>query len=170
MKEYLPQADNIRLNEGETKVVIIDQTLLPNELRYLELDEEEACFDAIKTLKVRGAPAIGIFAGYAMYVLSKKWKDLPAGDFIAKLSAFGEYLNSARPTAVNLSWAVQRMMRAAKGCSGENHSEAAGTSQEIIARLGEEAKKIQQEDIDMCRKIAEYGLSLLKDGDGILTH
>jgi len=163
MKENLPQAENIRLNEDETKVVIIDQTLLPNELRYLELDEEAACFDAIKTLKVRGAPAIGIFAGYAMYVLAKKWEQLPAADFQKKLEEVGAYLNSARPTAVNLSWAIRRMMQAAT--AGEYK-----TVSEIIADLGEEAKKIQQEDIDMCRKIAEYGLTLLKDGDGILTH
>lgn len=167
MKENLPQAENIRLSDDETKVVIIDQTLLPNELRYLELDEEEACFDAIKTLKVRGAPAIGIFAGYAMYVLAKKWEQLPAADFQKKLEEVGAYLNSARPTAVNLSWAIRRMIEAAKGSL---HSESGRTVPMVLAWLGHEAKQIQQEDINMCRSIAEFGLSLLKDGDGILTH
>ena len=160
MKENLPQADNIRLNEDATKVVIIDQTLLPNELRYLELDEEEACFDAIKTLKVRGAPAIGIFAGYAMYVLAKKWEQLPLAEFQKKLEEVGAFLNSARPTAVNLSWAVRRMIEAAKGSL---HSESGRTVPMVLAWLGHEAKQIQQEDINMCRSIAVFGLSLLKD-------
>lgn len=153
------QAENIRLNEEETAVVILDQTKLPGSRAFLSLDTKEECFDAIKTLKVRGAPAIGIFAGYAIYVLAKEWEQLSAEDFIKKLTELGEYLNSARPTAVNLSWAVKRMLRV-----------TAKTVSEIIVLLGEEAKKIQQEDIAMCRKIAEYGLSVLNDGDGILTH
>ena len=73
-KEEL-QAENIRLNEEETAVVILDQTKLPGIREFLNLDTKEECFDAIKTLKVRGAPAIGIFAGYAMYVLSKQWEN-----------------------------------------------------------------------------------------------
>ncbi len=165
MKRSMPQAENIRLNEDETKIIILDQTLLPNERKFLELKEAEECFNAIKTLKVRGAPAIGIFAGYAMYVLSKQWNLLPAEDFVCKLSELGAYLNSARPTAVNLSWAITRLLDLGKELFAKGM-----TSREIIALLGEEAKKIQHEDIEMCRKISEYGLSVLKDGDGILTH
>ena len=184
------QAENIRLNEEETAVVILDQTKLPGIREFLSLDTKEECFDAIKTLKVRGAPAIGIFAGYAMYVLAKQWEKLSVEEFIKKLTELGAYLNSARPTAVNLSWAVKRMLRAAEGGpeksdnseSAENRqrnaesvltgqqTKEANSAAEIIARLGEEAKMIQAEDIAMCRKIAEYGLSVLKDGDGILTH
>ncbi len=157
--------DNVKLSEDRKKVVIIDQSLLPNELVYLELDSEEECFDAIKKLKVRGAPAIGIFAGYAMYVLAQKWADLSLIDFQKNFRETADYLNSSRPTAVNLSWALKRMIETVDTAASNGRSVP-----EIIERLGQEAEKIYQKDIEMCTKISEYGLSLLKDGDGILTH
>ncbi len=128
----------------DNKLFILDQTLLPNEEKWVEITSKEQAYDAIKTLMVRGAPAIGIFAGYAMAQFS-------ADTDIYELK---EYLDSSRPTAVNLSWATARMVKAFE----ENKS------------LIEEAIAIHNEDIEMCRKISEYGLSLLKDGDGILTH
>lgn len=195
--------ENIRFNEDRSKVVIIDQTALPNELVLLELDRKEECFDAIRTLKVRGAPAIGIFAAYAMAALSSQWADLSYPEFLQQYKETSDYLNSARPTAVNLSWALKRMLKVAADdtvsdgkaaggpalgekpkdpvsgekskdpSSGEKpkeHREKGPRVREIIERLGDEAEAIRQEDIDMCTKIAAYGLSLLKDGEGILTH
>jgi methylthioribose-1-phosphate isomerase len=123
---------------------ILDQTLLPNEENWVEIKNKEMAYDAIKNLMVRGAPAIGIFAGYSMALFS-------SDNDIYKLK---KYLDNARPTAVNLSWATSRIVKAYE--SGKN--------------LLEEAIAIHQEDIAMCKKISEYGLSLLKDGDGILTH
>ncbi len=155
--------DNIRLSDDETKVIIIDQAELPNRMIYLTLDEEQYCYDAIKKLQVRGAPAIGIFAGYSMYVLAKKYADLPYEAFAAEFSRQSEYLNSSRPTAVNLGWALKRMKAVVENNAGTPVAE-------IIELLGEEAKAIHREDIEMCTKISEYGLSLLKDGDGVLTH
>ena len=131
---------NIKYENG--RLLLLDQSLLPNEEKYIEPKTKEDYFTAIKTLQVRGAPAIGIFAAYAMALLE--------GDK-AKLKA---YLDSARPTAVNLSWATERMLKAYK------------EGRDLI----EEAKAIHNEDKELCRKISEYGLSLLKDGDGILTH
>lgn len=128
----------------DNKLFILDQTLLPNEEKWVEITSKEQAYDAIKTLMVRGAPAIGIFAGYTMAQFS-------ADKDIYELK---EYLDSSRPTAVNLSWATARMVKAFE----ENKN------------LIEEAIAIHNEDIEMCRKISEYGLSLLKDGDGILTH
>lgn len=157
------KAENIRLNKEETAVIIIDQTALPNEEIFLEVDTEEACFDAIKLLQVRGAPAIGIFAAFSMYVLSKKWIRLSSEKFLENLRETGTYLNSARPTAVNLSWAVRRLVQLAE-------KNAVLPVPEIIQLLGKEAKIIQQEDMEMCFQIASHGLTLLKDGDGILTH
>lgn len=125
------------------KLSILDQTLLPNKEIYIEMKSIEDCFNAIKLLQVRGAPAIGIFAGYSLALFH--------GNNIEEAKA---YLDSARPTAVNLSWATSRILKAYK--EGKN--------------LIEEAVSIHNEDIEMCRKISEYGLSLLKDGDGILTH
>lgn len=132
--------DNIKFENN--KLYFLDQTLLPNEIKYVIPQSKEDYYTAIKTLQVRGAPAIGIFAGYAMALLDEDKAELK------------KYLDSARPTAVNLSWATARMLKAYN--DGKN--------------LTEEAVKIHKEDIEMCRKISEYGLSLLKDGDGILTH
>lgn len=128
----------------DNKLFILDQTLLPNEEKWVEITSKEQAYYAIKTLMVRGAPAIGIFAGYAMAQFSSDTN-------IYKLK---EYLDSSRPTAVNLSWATARIVNAFE----ENKN------------LLDEAIAIHNEDIEMCRKISEYGLSLLKDGDGILTH
>jgi methylthioribose-1-phosphate isomerase len=98
--------DNVRLSEDRRHVVIIDQTELPNRMVYLTLDDEKSCYEAILKLRVRGAPAIGIFAGYAMYVLCLP-DAAPYPEFAAEFHRKAEYLNSSRPTAVNLSWALQ---------------------------------------------------------------
>lgn len=131
---------NMYLKGG--KLFVLDQTKLPNEEIYFTPKTKEDYYYAIKTLQVRGAPAIGIFAGYAMAMLDENKEELKA------------YLDSCRPTAVNLSYATSRMLKAYK--DGKN--------------LLDEATAIHNEDIEMCRKISEYGLSLLLDGDGVLTH
>lgn len=132
--------DNIKYENN--KVLILDQTLLPNEEKYIEMRTKEDFYDAIKKLRVRGAPAIGIAAAYAMAVIDEDKYELK------------KHLDSSRPTAVNLSWATSEMIKAYE--NGEN--------------LIEKAISIHKEDIEMCRKISEYGLSLLKDGDSLLTH
>lgn len=132
--------DNIKYENN--KVLILDQTLLPNEEKYIEMRTKEDFFEAIKKLRVRGAPAIGIAAAYAMAVIGEDKYELK------------KYLDSSRPTAVNLSWATGEMIKAYE--NGEN--------------LVEKAISIHKEDIEMCRKISEYGLSLLKDGNSLLTH
>ena len=155
--------DNVKLTEDKKAVIFIDQTQLPNRTVYLTADTEEDCFDAILKLKVRGAPCIGIFAGYAMYVLCQKYQDKPYEAFAAEYHRQSAYLNSSRPTAVNLSWALKRMEKLV------DESAELPVSQ-IVEKLGEECVAIHEEDIAMCRKISEYGLSLIKEGDGILTH
>ena len=156
-------AANIRLSDDGKKVIIIDQTALPNRVVHLELDELQPCYDAIRLLQVRGAPAIGIFAGYAMYVLAAQYQDLPYDRFCEKFHADKEYLNSSRPTAVNLSWALNRVEQLVL-----NHADTPVA--DIVELLKQEAIAIHEEDIAMCTAISEHGLSLLKDGDGILTH
>ena len=155
--------DNVKLTEDKKAVIFIDQTQLPNRTVYLTADTEEDCFDAILKLKVRGAPCIGIFAGYAMYVLCQKYQDKPYEAFAAEYHRQSAYLNSSRPTAVNLSWALRRMEKLVD-------ESAALPVSEIVEKLGKECVAIHEEDIAMCRKISEYGLSLIKEGDGILTH
>ena len=155
--------DNIRYDENTKRLYILDQTLLPNEEREILLETAEDMYDAIKLLKVRGAPAIGICAAYCLYVLSLKIDAANGADFCALLEKDAEYLNSSRPTAVNLSWSLRRMVALAKTSSSL-------PVYDIRALLLAEAKAIHSEDIEMCRNISEFGLSLVKDGDGILTH
>jgi len=154
---------SVQLSDDGTAVVIIDQTKLPNETEYLTLNTKEEMYDAIKVLAVRGAPAIGICAGYAMYTLALKKKDLGYEAFAAAMKEEGAYLNSSRPTAVNLSWAIRRQLGVIDSHAGEPVAD-------IVELLKEEAVAIHREDIEMCRRISEYGLTLVKPGDGILTH
>lgn len=132
--------ENIKYENGT--LYVLDQTLLPNEERYIIPQSKEDYYYAIKSLQVRGAPAIGIFAAYAIALIDED-------KYVLK-----DYLDSARPTAVNLSWATARML------------DAYENGRDLI----KEAIAIHNEDKEMCRKISEYGLSLLSDGDGILTH
>lgn len=157
------KTENISLSSDGKKVIILDQTQLPNHTEYLTLDTKEEMYDAIFHLKVRGAPAIGIFAAYGIYCLSRKMEEKEYDKFYKRFAEYADYLESSRPTAVNLSWALQRMKRTV-----ERNKER--PVEKIIELLGQEAEQIQKEDIDMCRRISEYGLTLIKDGDGILTH
>ena len=156
-------ADNVYLSRDGKSVVIIDQTKLPNELVELTLSTAQEMYDAIKSLAVRGAPAIGICAGYCIYCLAQQIKAETFEEFYPQLKQQSDYLNSSRPTAVNLSWALKRIDTLV--CDNKDKSVA-----ELVELIGREAVKIQEEDIAMCKAISEYGLSLLKDGDGVLTH
>lgn len=156
-------AENVHLSEDGKSVVIIDQRALPNEVIELTLSTVQEMYDAIKSLAVRGAPAIGICAGYSLYCLAQQIDTADFETFYAQLKKDKAYLDSSRPTAVNLSWALNRME---KLVLDNKDKEVA----EVVRLMGIEAENIQREDIEMCRKISEYGLSLLKDGDGVLTH
>ncbi len=160
---------NVRLTPDDDAVVIIDQTQLPGRLVYEELRTPEAMYDAIKRLKVRGAPAIGIAAGYCAYVLARhiaaRTPAPTTDEFLSELERQAAYLNSSRPTAVNLSWALRRMLGVAK-----TNAAASAPLARIVELLGREARAIHEEDVRMCTAISEYGLTLLHPGDGVLTH
>lgn len=155
--------DNVRLSDDGRAVRILDQSLLPNETIYLELQTPEALYEAIATLRVRGAPAIGIFAGYALYVLALQTKATSYADFLAECQKNRDYLNSSRPTAVNLRHMLDRVLAVVQ-------SMPCADIPAIQDAMGQMAKAIHKEDIAMCTAISEYGLSLVKAGDGILTH
>ena len=161
MPEHL--SDHVRLGDDRTSVVILDQTLLPNREEYLTFREPEEMFEAIRLLWIRGAPAIGIFAGYCLAALAQQRKELPPDQFGAELHRLAQYLNSSRPTAVNLSWALNRLEQ--RVCTMPEADPPF-----VASALREEALAIHREDIAMCRAISEFGLTLLKDGDGVLTH
>ena len=155
--------DHVHLSDDGKHVVILDQSKLPGKTEYLTLETAQDIYEAIYHLRVRGAPCIGICAGYGMYCLAQTIDTEDFQEFRKKLGEYGEYLNSSRPTAVNLSWAIRRMLRV----TDEN---AGRPVREILELLGRECRAIHEEDIAMCKAISRYGLSLLKDGDGILTH
>ncbi len=158
--------DTVALDEENNAVVIIDQTLLPGRTELISLKTAQEIWDAIYLLKVRGAPAIGVAAAMGIYVLAKEIEEANFEDFYAKFREYQEYLDSARPTAVNLSWALKRMERTALKAGREEGK----TVEEVKEILHKEALAIRDEDIEVCRKIGENGLTLVKPGDGILTH
>ncbi|MFO0914965.1 MAG: S-methyl-5-thioribose-1-phosphate isomerase [Pirellulales bacterium] len=143
---------------------LLDQTQLPGAIQWLECQSVEQVWDAIKQLRVRGAPAIGIAAAYGLVVGLQDFEDLPLPDFIKQLDQMAEYLGSSRPTAVNLFWALQRMQQAAQGVP------ASTKSAELLVRLLAEARAIHDEDRQMCRAIGRHGAELIADGANVLTH
>ena len=157
--------DNVRLSPDGTSVILLDQSLLPGRVEERQVRSLDEMVEAIRALRVRGAPAIGIFAGYCLYVLAGQLErqGLTGADFFKELERQGKILAAARPTAVNLAWAVDRLSRRAASMAGASVSE-------IVRTLGEEARAIHREDMEMCEAISRYGLSLLKEGDGVLTH
>ncbi|QAT43876.1 S-methyl-5-thioribose-1-phosphate isomerase [Aminipila luticellarii] len=153
------------------KMYLLDQTLLPGQEVYLEIQNKEDLWEAIYKLKVRGAPAIGVAAACGIYVCTR---DMAAASFEEFCHAFHEvkeYLASARPTAVNLFWALNRMEAKLLSLKEKAKTETWERAQiHITQELKEEARKIYQEDVDSCYAMGKYGLSLLKPGMGILTH
>lgn len=148
--------------DNET-LYIIDQTKLPNEFTEISLHTKQAVYEAIQALKVRGAPAIGIAGAYGLCVCAKAHLEKQHSSFIAELKDDANYLNSSRPTAVNLSWAIKRVMKKVYAC-GET------SPLNIYEKMKEEAVKIHKEDIAICEGIGNHGKSLIKKGDGVLTH
>lgn len=155
--------ETVAYDESRNALVIIDQTKLPGNIELVSLTTAQEIWDAIYLLKVRGAPAIGVAAAIGLAVLACQDGTKDVQEFRTNLERHKEYLNSSRPTAVNLSWALNRMMQLCYSYEGDS-------VQALQEKLVQEALKMKQEDIAVCRKIGEYGLSLLQPGDGILTH
>ncbi len=163
--------ETVSLIDEDEALEIIDQTLLPGRIEIIRLHTAKEIWDAIYLLQVRGAPAIGVSAGMGLYLLMKHSEAGSFEEFMKELDEKSEYLNSSRPTAVNLSWALKRM----KSHVEKNYEELAGLDWEnvrgtLIKEMRDECQRIKAEDIDVCRRIGEYGVTLVKDGDGILTH
>ena len=155
--------DTVWLDEEKDLLMYIDQTKLPNELSVCSCNDTFDLYDVIKRLSIRGAPAIGVGAAIGLYAAALRFEDESEAGFLYSVKKSAEYVNSSRPTAVNLSWALRRMVKRAEN--------ALGTGVDgIKAALKQEALDIYNEDINTCRKIGEYGEKLIKDGDGILTH
>ena len=154
---------NIRYDKAAEALYILDQTLLPTEETEIRLETAEQMYDAIRLLRVRGAPAIGICAAYCLYALARTIDAPDMDGFLEQLKAYSGYLNSSRPTAVNLSWALNVQLETAGAHRAEGR-------EAVLEALYEKAVEIHEDDIAKCKAISAYGLSLLKDGDGVLTH
>ena len=156
------RVEAVRFEGG--KLVLLDQTLLPGEKRFLHLDDVADVFEAIRMLRVRGAPAIGGAAAYGLYLgVNEVPDDAGTEAFMAKLQEVRDYLASSRPTAVNLFWALDRLVAVAE-------RERASDVQTLKARLLEEAHAIKREDEAMCRAIGQHALTLLGGVESVLTH
>ncbi|HIZ39004.1 MAG TPA: S-methyl-5-thioribose-1-phosphate isomerase [Candidatus Anaerobutyricum stercoris] len=171
--------DTVALDDEKHALVIIDQTKLPSRIEILSLTAQKDIWDAIYLLKVRGAPAIGVAAAIGIYLAAREIAismTAQSGDaagqgettpdyneFLRRFCEASAYLNSSRPTAVNLSWALRRMENVVLDHKG-------ASVPQIVDALHDEALAIREEDILVCRSIGKYGLSLVKPGDSLLTH
>ena len=162
-QKNIMEYETVALDEERKEVVILDQTKLPRRTELIRLKSAQEIWEAIYLLKVRGAPAIGVAAAFGIYVLADAVETEDYGEFLSEFRKQKEYLDSARPTAVNLSWALRRMEKVV-----EEHADLPVSR--IKEMLRREAIEIKEEDIRVCRAIGEYGLTLVKPGDGILTH
>jgi len=145
----------------DERLQLLDQTLLPHQVVFETHTSLDSVFDAIRRLKVRGAPAIGIAAAYGLVVATQPFRDATGDAFLAALSSAAERLRGARPTAVNLGWAIDRLVTAAQ---------QDGNGADRYARIKSTAESIHTEDRRMCRAIGHAGQSLITSGCGVLTH
>ena len=162
MTEFHSKIKTIEWVDNYSKMV--DQTLLPYEFKYIKITGGQQMFDAIKTMIVRGAPAIGVAGahGVVLYAQELAIKDLSRDEFVKYLLEKADYMASSRPTAVNLMWAVEKQKEIIKN----SKSDIKG----IIEELKENCKKLEDEDIEINKKIGDYGAEIVPKGATILTH
>jgi len=138
-------------------VVIVDQTKLPNEVVWVEMKNSDDVASAIKEMKLRGAPLIGVAAAYGLALTAFHSKAEKREDLMKELKMSAEVLRKTRPTAVNLFWAIDRVMKRAQ--------ETLGTKEALA-----EAQRMADEDVEVNRKMGKHGAELIEDGDVVLTH
>ncbi|MGE0482091.1 MAG: S-methyl-5-thioribose-1-phosphate isomerase, partial [Phycisphaerae bacterium] len=141
---------------------LLDQTRLPGEVVMIDCRDVDAVWEAIRALRVRGAPAIGVAAAYGVYLGVRGARNASIDEFDRQLARTAKQLCDARPTAVNLAWAVRRVSDAIGG--------GAGLPAERARRALEVAHELAAEDADVCRRIGEAGAPLVPEGGGVLTH
>ncbi len=149
----------LALERVGNKVRLLEQTKLPLEVSYADIDNYKDIIGAIKRLDVRGAPAIGIAAAYGL-ALAVEHGDESSAQYIGDVAA---EIKAARPTAVNLVWAVDRVL-------GRLQEESPQKKADILELLWDEAEKIHREDKELCAKIGRHGSELIKEGESLLTH
>jgi methylthioribose-1-phosphate isomerase len=169
VEAFFEQVISVKWAPGKEAVDIIDQTLLPGKIKRIQLKQKEEIWEAIQSLRVRGAPAIGVMAAYGMAVMAQNIQTEDYEFFCREYKKLSDYLASSRPTAVNLTWALNRLWAFVKASRGRPLSE-------IKKQLFVEAEAIREEDVAISRTIGRIGFDLLKDLKkedrpvGILTH
>lgn len=157
--DALPRS--IEWTDGE--LYLLDQTQLPLKTIMEKQETAKQVWESIRVLKVRGAPAIGVAAAYGLCVALKHAIHKPLGEFVAEMEKQAAYLDSSRPTAVNLGWAMRRMVKHAKSMS-------VSSATELYGILVDEACLIHKQDIALSHGMGKYGAPLIKEGMGVLTH
>ena len=145
------------------RLTILDQTMLPQKVRYLRIRSLRQAFTALQELKVRGAPLIGVFAAYSLSISLKDARARSKRVFLQKVNKNIAFLKASRPTAVNLFWALDRI----KNQVAKNKAKSIAGIKKVIK---DEAVRIHKQDIRLCRQIADTGLTLIRPKDSILTH
>ncbi|MCH4032423.1 MAG: S-methyl-5-thioribose-1-phosphate isomerase [Lachnospiraceae bacterium] len=169
LDEFFEKVITVKWGPDKKSIDIIDQTLLPNTIKRIQIKDKEALWEAIKKLRVRGAPAIGVSAAYGIAMFANEIETDDQAKFLEEVKQIKDYLASSRPTAVNLFWALNRMEQTAIANKDKPVSE-------IKKILFEEAEKIREEDVQISRNIGKIGFDLLKDLKedgkelGIMTH
>jgi methylthioribose-1-phosphate isomerase len=152
----------ITWNDEKQVVEMIDQRILPSEFKILSYDNYKDVADAIRTMVIRGAPAIGAAAAFGMAIAARQSHAKTKEALLLDLTKAGDFLNQSRPTAVNLSWAVNQMLKAGEAFEG--------SADELRLRLLDLAKEIADEDVEINKRMATFGAALIEDGDHVLHH
>jgi methylthioribose-1-phosphate isomerase len=153
----------VELASAADRLWLLDQRVLPTEERYVELSTAAEVAEAIRAMVVRGAPAIGVTAAYGLVLAAQTCRDQTAAAFLGQMRSAGELLSGARPTAVNLAWAVREMLAAAE--------RAASLGGEVRVReLAEAAREIHRQDVAACRAMGRLGAARLPTEGTVLTH
>lgn len=162
MAEFKSNIRTIQWTDNISRMV--DQTIVPYDFKYVDIKTGQQMYDAIQTMIVRGAPAIGIAGahGVALYALELEKQNLSREEFISQLIEKAEYLKSCRPTAVNLRWAVEQQVELVK----ESKADIKGIVEELIAN----GIKLENEDIEINKKMGDFGATVVPKGATILTH
>jgi methylthioribose-1-phosphate isomerase len=155
------------IGDADGFLKLTDQRKLPAEFTEIECKTVEQLYDAIKTLAVRGAPAIGVVAGFGICLAAQETKNSTIADSVNNIEKKADFLSKSRPTAVNLFWALERMKKTSREFVSKNPNAA---TQDLRQSLLAEAQKIYDEDIEMCRKIGINGEKFMPDNGAILTH
>ncbi len=168
MKEFKSKIKTIEWVKNCSRMV--DQTVVPYEFKYVDIKTGQQMYDAIQTMVVRGAPAIGIAGahGVALFALELEKENFSKEEFISKLIESSKYLASSRPTAVNLRWAIEKQIELVKNCHCEEQSDEA--IQKIVQKLIENGIKLENEDIEINKKMGDFGAEIVPKGATILTH